>query len=104
MPSPKMTIPTQLVLRALLTAGTELYGLQIIKATGLAGGAVYPLLARLERFGWLQSRWENINQIAEGRPRRCYYQFTPDGEARASTALARARVHVTLTLQAAPRV
>jgi PadR family transcriptional regulator len=34
---------------------------------------VHPILARLERAGWLSSRWEAVNPHREGRPRRRYY-------------------------------
>ena len=54
-----MTIPTQLVLRALLAdPSKELYGVEIGTAAGLPSGTVHPILARLETVGWLTSRWE----------------------------------------------
>ena len=75
-----MTIPTQLVLRALLAdPSKELYGVEIGTAAGLPSGTVHPILARLETVGWLTSRWEEIDPRAEGRPARRYYQLTPDG-------------------------
>jgi PadR family transcriptional regulator PadR len=85
-----MTFPTQLVLQALLTeADRELSGLQIAAATGLRSGAVHPVLARLERMDWAQSRWEDIDPHTEGRPARRHYQLTAVGVPRASHALAR---------------
>ena len=49
-----MTIPTQLVLHALLTnPAKELYGVEIGTAAGLPSGTVHPILARLESMGWL---------------------------------------------------
>src|SRR5829696_8057238 len=78
--TPRMTIPTQLVLRALLAdPAQELYGVEIGAAAGLPSGTVHPILARLETVGWLTSRWEEIDPRAEGRPARRYYQLTPDG-------------------------
>jgi hypothetical protein len=57
-----MTIPIQLVLRALLTdPSKELYGVEIGQAAGLPSGTVHPILARLEPVGWLTSRWEEID-------------------------------------------
>jgi PadR family transcriptional regulator PadR len=95
-PGPRMTLPTQLVLRALLTEPTqEMYGLQICTAAGLPSGTIHPILARLEHFGWLESRWEDIDSHREGRPRRRYYQLTKDGAELARTALARATTPVT---------
>jgi PadR family transcriptional regulator, regulatory protein PadR len=86
-----MTIPTQLVLRALLAdPSKELYGVEIGTAAGLPSGTVHPILARLETVGWLESRWEEIDPRAEGRPARRYYHLTPDGIELASSALARA--------------
>ena len=64
----RMTIPTQLVLEALLGApGRELYGLEIGDLAELRRGTVHPILARLEGVGWLTSRWEEIDPQAEGR-------------------------------------
>jgi PadR family transcriptional regulator, regulatory protein PadR len=89
--APRMTIPTQLVLRALLSDPTrELYGVEIGHAAGLPSGTVHPILARLEGVGWLESRWEEIDSRAAGRPARRYYQLTPDGVELARAALARA--------------
>jgi PadR family transcriptional regulator, regulatory protein PadR len=89
--TPRMTIPTQLVLRALLAdPAKELYGVEIGTAAGLPSGTVHPILARLETVGWLESRWEKIDPRAEGRPARRYYHLTPDGIELARSALARA--------------
>jgi len=86
-----MTIPTQLVLRALLTEPTrELYGVEIGAAAGLPSGTVHPILARLEAVGWLESRWEDIDPRAAGRPARRYYRLAPTGLAAVRDALARA--------------
>ena len=85
-----MTLQTKMVLRlALEDPGREWYGLQMIEATGLPAGTIYPIIARLERHGWLESRWEDpAEHEAEGRPRRRYYQFTSDGAELARLALA----------------
>ena len=86
-----MTIPTQLVLRALLADPIrELYGVEIGAAAGLPSGTVHPILARLEGVGWLSSRWEDIDPRAEGRPARRYYRLTAEGLDLARAALARA--------------
>jgi DNA-binding PadR family transcriptional regulator len=87
-----MTIPTQLVLRVLLTEPTqEMYGLQICADAGLPSGTIHPILARLEReHGWLVSRWEDIRPEDAGRPRRRYYRLTEDGAERARFAVAQA--------------
>jgi DNA-binding PadR family transcriptional regulator len=86
-----MTIPTQRVLEALLDdPQRERYGLEIGDAAGLRSGTVHPILARLEAYGWLSSRWEDIDASAEGRPARRYYCLTADGVHAARAALARA--------------
>jgi PadR family transcriptional regulator, regulatory protein PadR len=89
--NPRMTIPTQLVLRTLLTdPEQEQYGVEIGAAAGLPSGTIHPILARLEGVGWLTSRWEEIDPRVEGRPARRYYQLTPDGVELARAAMARA--------------
>jgi PadR family transcriptional regulator PadR len=95
---PRMTIPTQLVLRALLEDATqEMYGLQVCAKAGLPSGTIHPILARLEReFGWLTSRWEDIEPEDEGRPRRRYYRLTEDGAERARIALAQAATSISV--------
>jgi PadR family transcriptional regulator, regulatory protein PadR len=94
-PVPRMTLPTQLVLRALLAEPThEMYGLQVCAAAGLPSGTIHPILARFERLGWLESRWEDASPREEGRPRRRYYQLTESGAERARVALAQAATSV----------
>jgi DNA-binding PadR family transcriptional regulator len=84
-----MTIPTQLVLRALLSdPDAELYGVEIGAAAGLPSGTVHPILARLEGLGWVTSRWEDIDPSVEGRPARRYYSIDADGAEAARNALA----------------
>lgn len=90
-PGLRMTIPTQLVLEALLAdPERELYGVEIGEKAELRSGTVHPILARLEGVGWLQSRWEDIDPRTEGRPPRRYYRLTADGAREAQAALARA--------------
>lgn len=89
---PRMTVPTQLVLAALLAdPAREMYGLEICAEAGLQSGTIHPILARLERLGWLSSRWEQVDPALAGRPRRRYYRLEPDSVAAVRAALARAR-------------
>ena len=89
--APRMTIPTQLVLRALLAKpAQELYGVEIGAAAGLPSGTVHPILARLETVGWLTSRWEEIDPRVEGSPACRYDRLTADGIELARAARARA--------------
>ncbi|MFG2957557.1 PadR family transcriptional regulator [Streptomyces sp. NPDC048291] len=88
----RMTLQTQLVLRALLEdPAKERYGLELCQLAGLPSGTIYPILARLEQVGWVESTWEDpaVHEEA-GRPRRRFYRITEDGAERARDALARA--------------
>jgi PadR family transcriptional regulator, regulatory protein PadR len=86
-----MTIPTQLVLRALLAdPSKELYGVEIGQAAGLPSGTVHPILARLEGVGWLGISLGGDRPTHRGGPARRYYRLTPDGLELARAALARA--------------
>jgi DNA-binding PadR family transcriptional regulator len=86
-----MTIPTQLVLEALLQEPErELYGAEIGDLADLRSGTVHPILARLEGVGWLTSQWEDIDPQVEGRPPRRYYRLTAEGLMAAQAALAKA--------------
>ena len=91
MAAPRMTLPTQLVLHALLTdADREQYGAELGAAAGLPSGTIHPILARLETLGWVESDWEDVDPSAAARPRRRYYRISEDGMAAARLALARA--------------
>lgn len=88
---PRMTGATQAVLRAMLVEPThERYGLELSEAAGLETGTVHPILARLEKLGWIASRWEELDPQQAGRPRRRYYRLTSDGAEFARDALAAA--------------
>jgi PadR family transcriptional regulator PadR len=62
-------------------------GAEIAKATGTGSGTLYPLLARLERVGWLTSEWEAVDPHEAGRPRRRLYRLTGLGQRRAQQSL-----------------
>jgi PadR family transcriptional regulator len=56
------------------------YGFDIIDATGLPSGTVYPALSRFERDGYVKSAWEDERRAhREGRPARRYYRITAVG-------------------------
>jgi PadR family transcriptional regulator, regulatory protein PadR len=63
------------------------YGLGLSKTAGIAAGTIYPMLARLENAGWLESRWEEAGPENEGRPRRRLYRLTGLGERKAVARL-----------------
>jgi PadR family transcriptional regulator PadR len=86
-----MTLPTQLVLRQLMSdPGQEMYGLELCAASGLPSGTIHPILARLEKVGWLESWWEEVDPSERGRPRRRYYRLNPNSIAIVRSALHRA--------------
>ena len=58
----------------------EWYGFDLADQTKLKSGTMYPLLARLEKAGWLTSRTEDVDPHLVGRPRRRLYALTGEGE------------------------
>ena len=78
---------TLAILRAL--AEGHRYGFDIMDATGLPGGTVYPALAKLENDELVSSRWEDPTVAHdEKRPPRRYYDLSAAGEQRLQTELA----------------
>jgi PadR family transcriptional regulator PadR len=96
--TPRLTPQTVAVLRALLaTPSTPRWGRDIAQETGLKSGTLHPILARLEQAGWVESHWEAPEAHEDqGRPRRRYYRFAPEGAQTAQLALAEA-VHTSRT-------
>lgn len=83
-----MTYPTAAVLLAIRHG--HRYGFDVMDATGLPDGTVYPILRRLERRGVLSGAWEEEARAhREQRPTRRYYALTPAGEAAVERALER---------------
>lgn len=81
-----LTMTSYLILEA-LAAGRR-YGFDIMDATGLPSGTVYPALRRFEAEKVVRGSWEGARPArAEGRPARRYYELT----ARGSEALAAGR-------------
>lgn len=61
-------------------ASGYVYGFEIMDATGLPSGTVYPVLSKLEESGYLKSRWEDARFARrEKRPPRRSYEITGDG-------------------------
>ena len=88
MPVRSLSSATALVLDAL--ARGNRHGFDILDATGLASGTVYPILRRLEQDGLATSRWESAKVAQqEQRPPRRYYGLTRDGHALVEEARAR---------------
>jgi PadR family transcriptional regulator, regulatory protein PadR len=86
----RLTYPTALVLQALLHG--HHHGFDIMDATALPSGTVYPILRRLEAEGVVKSKWER-EEVArrEQRPPRRYYELSPAGAAICREAASRYR-------------
>lgn len=94
----RLTYPTALVLQALLDG--HHHGFDIMDATALPSGSVYPILRRLDAEGLVRSRWESASVAREEqRPPRRYYELTAGGRAFAGEAVARYRVRFALNAQ-----
>lgn len=99
-----MTLQTATVLQAMLEAPTHAhYGLRLAGRTGLPTGTIYPILARLEKAGWVTSAWEEREPTELERPRRRLYTLTGAGAHAARAALADIHRLVTLAEPVVPR-
>lgn len=86
----RLTYPTTLVLQALLQG--HHHGFDIMDATALPSGTVYPILRRLDAEGLVRSRWEKEGVARrEQRPPRRYYELTTGGRVVAGEAATRYR-------------
>jgi DNA-binding PadR family transcriptional regulator len=86
----RLTYPTTLVLHALMHG--HHHGFDIMDATALPSGTVYPILRRLEAEGCVRSRWEKEGDARkEQRPPRRYYELTSRGRSVAEDAATRYR-------------
>jgi DNA-binding PadR family transcriptional regulator len=85
----RITTAVARVLRAFLDdPRLPRYGFDLMRGTRLQSGTLYPILARLERLGWVVSRNEDIDPFAEGRPARRFYRLTEHGLRTAAHELA----------------
>ncbi|NUP64622.1 MAG: PadR family transcriptional regulator [Nonomuraea sp.] len=88
-----MTRPTLSLIEVFLAEPErEFYGLELREVTGLPNGTLYPRLAQLEAWGWLESRREDTDSdVRAGRPPRRYYRLTQEGAVAAREQAERAR-------------
>ena len=78
---------TRAILDELLREPAEWrYGYDLMQATGLAAGTLYPILMRMTDRGWLETTWEERTE--RGRPPRHLYRFTSAGARAAREMLA----------------
>ncbi|MEH0109682.1 PadR family transcriptional regulator [Tersicoccus sp. MR15.9] len=73
----RLTPALRSVLGSLLETEGETWGLLLASQTGRPTGTIYPLLERLERAGFVCSRWDD-DQTRPG-PRRRLYSLLPAG-------------------------
>lgn len=75
----RITHTSALILQTV--AGGHIYGYDIMAATGLPSGTVYPALRRLDAERLIRSQWERQSAAdAAVRPARKYYKLTRAGE------------------------
>jgi PadR family transcriptional regulator PadR len=86
----RMTAGVARVVRVFLDdPDTAMYGFDLMQQTRFPSGTIYPILARLERAGWITGEQETAEQASrEGRPARRLYRLTADGAVAAHLALA----------------
>jgi PadR family transcriptional regulator len=87
--SPRLSHATLKVLHMFMdNPARGLAGSDIGKETKVWSGTLYPMLARLEKVGWLTSEWEAVDASRLGRPRKRIYRITAVGQRAAYEALA----------------
>ena|SRR5215467_5309981 len=77
------------LLDALLDRPSEWHhGYVLSRLTGISSGTLYPILMRLEKLRWLETKWE---EPKGGRPPRHLYRLTAQARAWAREELQHAR-------------
>lgn len=94
---PSLSLGAVAVLHAV--ASGHVFGFDVIDATGLTSGTVYPTLDRLEEQGLLRSTWEDRQDAhRDNRPPRRYFSLTAAGVRALSASLAKHKVFRPLVL------
>ena len=84
--APALTFGQVSILHAI--ADGSRFGFDIMDATGLTSGTVYPTLDKLESSGYVSSRWEDVKRARrEKRPPRRYFDLTASGAQALAAAL-----------------
>jgi PadR family transcriptional regulator PadR len=101
----RVTIAVALVLQEFLAeVGEPRYGYELMQLTGFPSGKLYPILARLQRVGWLSRGREVIDPAQSGRPARYLYRITPDGIEAAQAELSALREQLRPPVRVLPRL
>src|SRR5262249_16443022 len=91
----RLTQPALKVLRFFLgSPSVPRSGAEIAKATRVLSGTLYPMLIRMEKWGWVRRGWEEIDSGDAGRPRRRFYELTANGRSAAVQAFAELKINV----------
>lgn len=86
----RISAQTLAVLDSLLEhPGQWRHGYSLSQQTELPSGTLYPILMRLQKLEWLETRWEEPGNL--GRPPRHLYRLTGQGRAWATEELRAAR-------------
>jgi DNA-binding PadR family transcriptional regulator len=86
--TPALSMGSVAILHAI--ASGSRFGFDIMDATGLTSGTVYPALDRMESFGLVESEWEDEQDAhRNGRPARRYFALTAPGEVALAEAMRR---------------
>jgi PadR family transcriptional regulator, regulatory protein PadR len=86
--SAKISHTSALILQT-IGSGYE-YGFDLMEATGLPSGTIYPALRRLEKESMILGTWEEKRSaFSRDRPRRRYYRLTRQGREALAGALRR---------------
>lgn len=75
-PLTRKTPATASVLEILMNTPDAVWGLQVVKETGLKTGTIYPILERLEAAGWVQAQWDTDTE--RKGPRRRYFRLSAE--------------------------
>ena len=89
MQSVRITVAVATVLRVFIDeVARPRYGYELMQLTGFPSGKLYPILARLERAGWLTKEQELADPAVAGRPVRRLDRLSEAGIRAASHELA----------------
>jgi PadR family transcriptional regulator PadR len=83
----RLSYETLQVLGAAVVADNDVTGADLMRATGLRSGTVYPIMMRLKAVGWLKSKWEDGEPSDLGRPRMRLYRVLAAGRKAHADAL-----------------
>ncbi len=87
-PAAKLSHTSALILQIIHSG--YVYGFDIMDATGLPSGTIYPALRRLEKDSLVRGDWEDKKAaVRQDRPPRRYYKLTRQGKEALTGAMGR---------------